>query len=78
MPYIRQKDRPSVMADGPEGVGELVYQLTQCCLNYLPQTLRFGDYEQVIGALECTKLELYRRRVAGYEDQKCRENGDVY
>lgn len=30
------------------------------------------------GALECTKLELYRRRVADYEDQKIADNGDAY
>jgi len=32
----------------------------------------------IIGALECAKLELYRRVAAPYEDDKIAENGDVY
>ena len=30
------------------------------------------------GALECAKLEFYRRVVSKYEDQKILDNGDVY
>ena len=33
---------------------------------------------KVIGALECAKLELYRRIAAPYEDTKIQENGEVY
>lgn len=33
---------------------------------------------EIIGALECCKLELYRRIAAPYEDIKIGENGDVY
>ena len=29
-------------------------------------------------ALECAKLELYRRLAAPYEDEKRKETGDVY
>jgi hypothetical protein len=32
----------------------------------------------VVGALECAKLELYRRLAAPYEDQKIKLNGDAY
>jgi len=32
----------------------------------------------VIGVLESVKMELYRRKIADYEDEKCEENGDVY
>jgi hypothetical protein len=31
-----------------------------------------------MGALECAKLELYRRQVDEYEDQKKVLHGDVY
>lgn len=31
----------------------------------------------VLGMLECCKMELYRRHVAPYEDEKIIENGDV-
>ena len=33
---------------------------------------------EVIGVLECAKLELYRRVAAPYEDDKRLQNGDVY
>jgi hypothetical protein len=33
--------------------------------------------ERVIGALENCKMELYRRKIAPYEDIKIEENGDV-
>jgi hypothetical protein len=33
---------------------------------------------ELIGALECCKLELYRRLAAPYEDKKIGENGDVF
>lgn len=41
-------------------------------------SLRYGDYNEIIGFLECMKLELYRRLVANYEDKKIIENGDVF
>jgi hypothetical protein len=34
-------------------------------------------YNDAIGALEGAKLELYRRYVSAYEDDKIKENGDV-
>lgn len=39
--------------------------------------LSYSDYNAAIGMLECAKLELYRRIVASYEDEKIKENGDV-
>lgn len=38
----------------------------------------YADYNEIIGVLECAKLEFYRRAVAAYEDEKIKENGDVY
>ena len=32
----------------------------------------------LVGVLECAKLELYRRLAAPYEDLKIEDNGDVY
>lgn len=40
-------------------------------------TLTYSDHNSAIGMLECCKMELYRRDVACYEDQKIIENGDV-
>jgi hypothetical protein len=31
----------------------------------------------MVGALECCKLELYRKRIAPYEELKERENGPI-
>jgi hypothetical protein len=33
---------------------------------------------ELIGVLECAKLELYRRVASPYEDEKIQSNGDVY
>jgi len=44
----------------------------------LRKGVKYATLNTVIGVLECAKLELYRRVVADYEDQKCEENGDVY
>lgn len=39
--------------------------------------LNYHDYNEIIGVLESAKLEMYRRQVAEYEDQKIIENGDL-
>lgn len=41
------------------------------------QTMRYADYNEVIGMLESCKLEFYRRHVSPYEDKKIQQNGDV-
>ena len=38
----------------------------------------YTNINEVIGVLECAKLELYRRVAAPYEDEKIEQNGDVY
>jgi hypothetical protein len=59
--------------------GELNYVLTEICKKYLKDMgERYNTYNTIIGALECCKLELYRRKISLYEDQKIKENGDVY
>jgi len=63
--------------------GELNYLITKLMHNYLRQCERqFGRptykaFNDVIGAIEGAKLELYRRKVIPYEETKKRENGDV-
>jgi hypothetical protein len=39
--------------------------------------MSYGAAKDFIGELECAKLEIYRRKVAPYEDEKIEENGDV-
>lgn len=33
---------------------------------------------EAIGVLECCKQELYRRVAVPFEDEKCKQNGDVF
>ena len=78
-PYISQERRHEIdeQAATPSNAGELTYVLYRACLDYLPSGARFADYSEVMAALECAKLEFYRRHVAPYEDTKIAESGDV-
>lgn len=58
--------------------GHLNYLITRLVLGWLPTCSKYDDYNAVIGVLESVKLELYRRAVASYEDDKADENGDVF
>jgi hypothetical protein len=63
----------------PESPGELNYVFTEIALRYIRDFgLNYAHVNDVIGALECAKLEFYRRLAAPYEDKKIAENGDVY
>ena len=74
MPYIR----PSRRGETPKTPGELNYAITRLILDYLGDSPKYTDFNSVVGVLECAKLELYRRKIVPYEDQKKTENGDVY
>ena len=82
MPYVKQSDRPRLDAGGAAtNAGELNYVITRTIDAYLAEKgVNYAHLNEVIGVLECAKLELYRRIVAGYEDQKIAdpENGEVY
>jgi hypothetical protein len=83
MPYIPDKRRALVIPDFyevPQSAGELNFVLTNACFQYLKQNdkMNYQLYNDVIGALDACKLEFYRRLVSSYEDEKIRENGDVY
>lgn len=85
MPYIERGLRTEVnkivgYAMGwkiqTRSIGEINYLITQLLIETQPKTYR--DYNNLIGVLECVKLEFYRRMVAKYEDEKIDQNGDVY
>jgi len=80
MPYIKQEDRLGVSVMIPETPGELNYLLTRVIQDYIDERggVSYTIINEVVGVLECAKLELYRRVAAPYEDEKCDENGDVY
>ena len=87
MPYIKPDKRNKydrVLKDllnilkalPPEEVdGELNYVVTKILKEVYP--LRYFHINKAIGALECIKLEYYRRIVSPYEDSKIQESGDV-
>ena len=82
MPYIKQQRRAK-MANNlcPDNAGELNYIITELCLLYLYSRPKMTNYEalnDIVGALECAKLEFYARKVRPYEDIKIKENGDIY
>lgn len=58
--------------------GPLNYLLTKLVLKWLGPSPNYERFNGAIGVLESMKLELYRRMVAPYEQEKMEENGDVY
>lgn len=92
MPYIKQEQRNGLdpriesllesMKAIPEfngsKAGILNYVITRLACGTIGEEVRYSKINEVIGAMECAKLELYRRVAAGYEDEKIIENGDAY
>ena len=81
MPYIKTEQREPLDNGGkPENAGGLNYAISKLIDGYLIHKggIRYDHINEVVGVLECAKLELYRRVAAPYEDQKIEENGDVY
>ncbi len=90
MPYISQKDRDSLehqlmslsvrLTTMEEGwAGRLNYTISSLINRIIEQKgMSYSVANEIIGVLECAKLELYRRVIAPYEDEKIAENGDVY
>ncbi len=74
MPYVPKNERDN---DVPMSLGQLNYMIHELIESYLQDAHGYVTYAGVIGTLEAVKLEMYRRLVAPYEDQKCKENGDV-
>jgi hypothetical protein len=80
MPYIHPDRRGALNWPLPvaKTAGELNYLLTKLVLAYMGNAPTYQVYNGAVGALECCKLELYRRKVVPYEDEKREVNGDVY
>lgn len=87
MPYIKKDDRQkfygpgmlSLEMDAATNAGELNYAVTQLIMAYFELNgRRYQQINDIIGALEGAKMEFYRRVVAPYEQEKMKENGDVY
>jgi hypothetical protein len=82
MPYIKQERRALLFPStdvGAANPGELNFQLSVIVRLYMAaHVLNYQTINDIIGALESAKAEFQRRVVAPYEDQKLKENGDVY
>jgi hypothetical protein len=81
MPYIEPQDRLHILADEKSisSPGELNYFISTLVNWYISEKGKnYSTLNEVVGVLECAKLELYRRIIAPYEDVKIEQNGDVY
>lgn len=93
MPYIKPDSRMkfdeglnSILDALKEGAQANGNELDPGDVNYVVSSIvwelfkldrRYVTANALIGALECAKLELYRRQIAPYEDKKTAENGDL-
>jgi len=79
MPYIPLHRRTVEVEQNPATVGELNYALTMVAIRYLRENgVSYGRINEVIGAFECAKAEIWDRIARKYEEAKMRGNGDVY
>jgi hypothetical protein len=92
MPYITKEQReqldPSIellfaeldyMGDSKNLAGLMNYSISALISKLLDtKGLNYHNINELIGMLECAKLELYRRVASPYEDEKVIQNGDVY
>lgn len=93
MPYIREDKRGQIETEldqliirfletDEEGgtAGRLNYLISSVMGSILKndERISYARINELIGVLDCAKMELYRRVAAPYEDDKSRINGDVY
>ncbi len=83
MPYIQQDSRAIFDAEidnlyAPTNPGDLNYIITQICLKYLKE--RGTNYQRindVVGCLDCAKMEFYAKLARPYEEEKIKLNGGL-
>ena len=78
MPYIKDRDRLRCKLETPGDLNFAISDLVDDYILYNNDAPSYATINTVVGALECAKLELYRRLAAPYEDRKMKQNGDVY
>lgn len=84
MPYVRQVERTELdknldlLIKNIGHCGQLNYTITKLIHLYLMGLgVKYARINEVIGVLECAKLELYRMVAAPYEENKRQTNGSV-
>ncbi len=91
MPYIKRARREEIaplLDPIIEAIGNVHRRWVQGDINYLITRIvkawvnrsdpSYTVMSQGIAALECAKLEMYRRMLSPFEDSKVKEDGDVY
>lgn len=94
MPYIKQYKRDvldsaidevvnalrELESDDPANsfAGNLNYLISSILSKSYGNQPRYDDINEIVGMLECCKMEFYRRIAAPVENKKIVENGDVY
>lgn len=87
MPYIKPEQRTPLdplidqlcaALPAENFAGNLNYVVSRLCAGLLARRKNYASINEIVGALECAKLELYRRVASPYEDTKITENGDVF
>jgi hypothetical protein len=89
MPYIKYERRKDldihleslaqeILNNKETLAGDLNYSISYLLNKFVQDKINYSLGNTIIGALECAKLEFYRRVLAQYEDKKIDENGDVY
>ena len=84
MPYIEHERRGRFdvsinnAATFLENGGDLNYCFSMLCEHFIEMFGEsYANYSICVSSLENAKLELYRRKIAPYEDKKIEENGDL-
>lgn len=81
MPYIPLNRRQAIMIKDeiPKTAGELNYQLSMMIrMYYESKGESYQTYNDILGVLSAISHELYRRKIAPYEDKAIERNGDAF
>ena len=86
MPYITKEQRNAIFDECSKTVwvewiccaGDLNFAFTRTIMDYIERKgMSYQVLNDIIGALEGCKLELYRRQGVIHEEKKIKENGDL-
>ena len=84
MPYISPEARERLASQTQfpsiNNAGSLNFLICKLILHYLEgkENVNYQDFNDILGALEGAKQEIYRRLIQPYEEKKISENGDIF
>lgn len=81
MPYLSPEDKGKFEVYGNKSTkgAELNFQISTLLNCFIVMKgLSYASINEAMGALECAKLEFYRKVAADYEDMKEINNGTVW